>query len=280
MSGKIVSGIICLLLLSWGVSPILNPPNYYDINGAEDPAVMALAKPATIKRAEAYAEMMRVQDLDGLRRESAPSILNDDFYKAVPQIAGYSTAEKPKAVRILGYHINTTTSTSGGQWSDSNIVIVHYYPFGVIVTTTWFHDENKVSKVTGFNLRRLSNADIESLKFNLAGKTPVHYAILAVAAFILVFSLVTLYIACTRPGLKLRWLWIPFVALGIGHFIFNWGDTTMAFDLANFSAPQARFDQALFEPAKIHFWLPIGAVLFWLFAQKVAPKAEVKHPEF
>lgn len=276
---KILAGIVCLLLFATAASTALMAPDYYSADRPTDPLITALKPEKAFQRAEAYADMMRRQDIPALQRESDPSILNDGFYKAVPQIAEYSTDEKPTAVRILGYNVSVFKGTAG-SWKTKYIVIAHHYPDKVIITTTWFKEQGRSDTITGFNLRRLSNDDVKSLRFSLEGKQPVHYAVLTLACAILVFSLVTLYVALTRPRVAWRWAWVIFVAFGIGHFTFNWGDATLAFDLANFHAPQATFEQLLLEPAKLHFWLPIGAVLFWFLSrQKPAPQAR-PHPEF
>ncbi len=148
------------------------------------------------------------------------------------------------------------------------------------MTTTWFTENDKGVRVTSFNLNRLSNADVKALRFSLTGKQPVHYAILMLASAILVFSLVTLYVALTRRRVAWRWPWAIFVAFGICHFTFNWGDASLALDFANFRAPQALFEQPLFQAAKLHFWLPIGAVLFWFLSRQKAVAQAKPHPEF
>lgn len=278
MLAKIVAGLIGLLLLYFAVAPLFQTVDYYTANAQEDAAVKALAPPAVIDRAEAYAAMMQRQDLGGLKRESDPKILNADFYNAVPQIAKYGSTAAPQKVRVIGYHVETTTSADG-TWTDRNVVIAHYYPGMVIFVTTWFHEEKGVSKVTGFNLRRLTDADVRSIRFSLEGKSEVHYAVLGLAAAVLIFSLVTFYIACTRPRLKLRWLWIIATVLGAGWFSFNWGDATLGFNALMLHAPQAAADQGLFAPMTIHIALPIGCLLFWLLARQKPEKPPVAHPE-
>ena len=280
MWGKLFSALFCLLLLSFGVSSMSAAPDWYDPRGSQDLAVKALAPPDAIQRAEAYGDLVQRQDLDGLRRETHPAILNPDFYKGVAKIAIYGSLDKPVATRILGYHTNSVVSTTAGTWTDSNILIAHYYSDKVIFMTTYFHEQDKKKLINGFNLRRLSNADIASLKFSMQNKSPLHYGMLGLAALILVFSLITLYVTFTRPRLKWRWLWVFLVMFGIGRVTFNWATAAFGFDLVNFRAPQVIFDYELLQPMIIAIWLPIGAVLFWFMArQKTVAEVDAKKPQ-
>ncbi len=280
MLAKIVALLIGTLLLYFAVSPMFDTIDYYDPNAAEDSAVTALVPKGLRQRAEAYAGLMQRQDLEGLKRESDPSILNADFYAAVPKVAAYGTSATPQKVRVLGYHFTTMTTTNNGTWTNRDIVIAHYYPGMVIFTTTVFHDEKGVSKVTGFNVRRLTNDDIRSLQFTLVGKSSVHYAVLALAGAVLAFSLVTFYVACTRPRLKMRWLWVIATLFGAGWFSFSWGNAAIDFNALMLRTPQAAAEQSLYQPMVIHFALPIGCVLFWLLARRKPETHAVAHPEF
>ena len=123
----------------------------------------------------------------------------------------------------------------------------------------------------------MTNADVASLKFTLVEKSAVHYAVLAICAAILAFSLTTLFVTFTRPRLKWRIAWVIAVALGVGQFTFNWNTAAFTFGFSRFWAPQVTFNQDLFEPMMISFWLPVGAALFWIFAkQKPAPEQRQK----
>lgn len=278
MWGKLFAALFCLFLFYCGIGPVLMPADWYDANGNIDLTVKALAPQSDIVRAEAYGRLIQAQDMAGLRHETDPSILNDDFYKAVPQAAQYTTIEPAKSTRVLGYHTMAFKGTAG-DWTNSDIVIAHYYPDKVIIATTWFHEQNGKKLVSGYNVRRLSNADIASLKFNLLGKEALYYVVLGAAISLLIFSLVTLYICLTRPRVQRRWLWAIFVAFGIVHFGFSWGNGAIIFNLLNFHAPLVTFSQNLLEPVYIHLWLPVGAVLFWFLARQKPIKTLETTPE-
>ena len=109
-----------------------------------------------VTKAEAYAELMRTQNLEGLKTQSDPSILNADFYKAVPEIAKYSSSEKPLKTRVITYSFtNQTNLTDKTSWEKTTIIIGHYYKGYQIFTTTVFLKENGSTKVQGFKLRWL-----------------------------------------------------------------------------------------------------------------------------
>jgi len=280
--GKGLAALLCLGILATGVWSFEASQDYYDIDGVEDPVVMKLMPPDIYRRAEAYADLMQRMDIEALKPLTAPEILNNAFYRAVPTIAQYGSLETPKVTRVVGYHVNSMKMLDSGQtWTDSNIVIGHYYPDKVIFTITSFRKQGGDIKVTAFNLRRMSNADIAAVKFTLMGKSPLHYAVLAMVAVLLAFSLVTLYVSLTRPRVKWRWAWVAFVLLGIGYVSFDWGTGTFGIRLLNFHTPQAFMVTALFQYPAILMCLPIGALLFWLKAeQKPLPQADTQPATF
>jgi|GEM_PF-6791491 len=280
--GKGVAALFCLAFLVTAVWPLVSPPDYYDLNGEEDPAVMKLTPPDLYRRAETYADLVQRKDIDALKPLTAPEILDNAFYTAIPNIARYGSLETPKAKRVLGFHTNTTwMSGNGGSWTDSNIVIGHYYSDKIIFTITHFRKQGNDIKVTGFNLQRMDNAEIARMKFSLSGKSPVHYAVLALWGIILVFSLITLYVSLTRPRVKWRWAWVLFVLLGLGYLTFNWGTGGFGLKLLNLRAPQAFIVMELFQYPMLYMCLPIGALLFWFKAeQKPPPQAEAQPVAF
>jgi hypothetical protein len=280
--GKGIAALFCLLILVAAVGPLISPPDYYDASGEQDPAVTALTPPDFYRRAEAYADFVQRKDIEALKPLTAPEILDNAFYQSIPAVAQFGSLETPRTTRILGFHTNTTWwSGSDGAVTNSNIVIGHYYPDKVIFTTTTFRKQDGDIKVTGFNLRRLNNADIDGMTFRLSSKPLVHYAVLSLAMVILVFSLVTLYVSLTRPRLKWRWAWVIFVLLGIGYLTFNWGTGAFGVNLLNFHAPQAFMSMEIYQYPMIVMCLPLGALLFWFRAgQKPLPKAETQPTAF
>ncbi|HVZ29206.1 MAG TPA: hypothetical protein VG839_02350 [Asticcacaulis sp.] len=280
MFGKIAAGLVCLLLLWTAVTSVVTGSDaaIYDAQGSDIVGTKEFVSQDVIRRSEAYTDMMRRQDLDALRLQTDPSILNDDFYKAVPVIAHYASADKPKAIRVLGYSVSKVLSTSG-QWTDTLVTIGHYYDWGVIITIIRIHEQNHVSKVIAYNLHRLTNADITQVKFSLIDKPLINYAMLALAGAILIFSVITLYVAFTRPRLKLRWLWVVVTALGVGHFTFNWGTAQIALDFMSLYIPQASLTQEIAQYPMLNFWLPVGGVLFWFLARYKPAPVPVGHPE-
>jgi LytS/YehU family sensor histidine kinase len=112
----------------------------------------------------------------------------------------------------------------------------------------------------------------EHHRFRLAGKSAVHYVVLALA---IVFPLLTLYalVACVRTKMSWqKWPWMLFILFGIGSFSINWttGETQFsALTLRLFGASAAA---VLYGPWILSVSFPLGALVF-LFRRKALTAA-------
>ena len=118
---------------------------------------------------------------------------------------------------------------------------------------------------------------IEQASFAAAKTTLSHFIILVLGASVLIFIVVTLYFAARSKGLKRKWAWLIFIALGIHGVQFNWstGEIFNSIFTANndgvhFSIFQFMLlgvgieKSSLINPWIISVFFPLGAVVFWL----------------
>lgn len=267
MTRKIWAAIICLLVLALSVGGFaFNGGNIYDTHSTMAAFMGRIAPKADIDRAEAYGQLMRRQDLDGLRKVTHPDILNADFYKAVPEIAAYYPKEEPASVAISQY----SRSMATGGVNTSTIVILHKYADGSVVLTTTITDVT-TAKVKLFNLHALTVADLKSIEFNPLQANATQATMLAIACAVFIFTLAAAYVCLTTPGVKLKWLWFIFIMAGIGSLRFNWMTQVLSVVPVDIHWGAAGYWQILFGPAVLYINFPLGAVIYWLTRRKIKP---------
>ncbi len=269
MTRKIWAAIICLLVLAISVGGIaFNGGNVYDTRSPMATVMKHIAPKADIDRAETYGQLMRHQDIDGLRKVTRPDILNADFYKAVPQIAAYYPKEEPISTAPNQY----SRSIATGGINTSTIVIAHKYADGSVIVTTTITDVNQ-GKVQLFNLHKMTVADLNSIEFNAWQANITQATMLIIACAVFIFTLATAYVCLATPGIKLKWLWFIVIMAGIGSLRFNWMTQVLNVVPVDIHWGAAGYWQMLFEPAVLYVNFPLGAVIYWLTRRKIKPVA-------
>jgi Na+-transporting NADH:ubiquinone oxidoreductase subunit NqrE len=102
----------------------------------------------------------------------------------------------------------------------------------------------------------------EQHRFDLAGKSSLHYLWLALAVFMPSFTVFAL-IVCARTRLKGRkWPWIVFILFGVGAFSINWATGQLDFSPIRITLLSAGVFAAPLGPWVVSFSLPVGAFVF------------------
>jgi hypothetical protein len=117
--------------------------------------------------------------------------------------------------------------------------------------------------VHGVRLEPISHAYLEAVAFRLRGKTPAQYVFLAATAAVLLLSLFAFIQCVFTRGLRHKWLWLIFIAIGLGKISMNWANGALfvqplAFQLFSASAVSLSF----YQPWIISLSLPFGAFIF------------------
>lgn len=265
---------VCLLVVALGAGGIWLNGDPYDTRSPIYGFIGRVTPPADLALVEAYGDLMRTQDYEGLKRASAPGMLSDEVFKAVPRIAGYYPAETPKAVAPIQYAL---TASSDGN-NTAMVTVNHVYSDGVVLTVTKF--DQKSRKVTSFTLRRLTAENMAALRFDPLSANSTQLAILGLACAVFAFTLITLYSCLAAAGVKWKWLWFLFITAGVCSLRFNWMTSVMSFAAIDIRWGAAGYWQNLLEPAMVYINFPLGAVVYWLFGRRKAVTKPVSHPEF
>jgi len=267
MTRKIWAAIVCLLVLALSIGGFaFNGGDVYDTHSPMAAFMKRVAPKADIDRAEAYGELMRHQDLNGLQKASRPDILTADFYKAVPEIAAYY----PQSDMVSMAPNQYSRSVATGGVNTSTIVILHKYADGSVVLTTTTTDI-ATAKVQAFNIQKMTAAELKSTEFNPLQANVTQAVVLAIACAVFVFTLVTAYACLSTPGVKLKWLWFIFIMAGTGSLRFNWMTQVLNVVPVDIHWGAAGYWQVLLGPPILYINFPLGALIYWLIHRKFKP---------
>ncbi len=119
-------------------------------------------------------------------------------------------------------------------------------------------------------------ADLRQMNpFRLSGKSWLHYAILALAVLIPLFSLTTAVAAAVSHA-RLKWLWAVASLVSIGKLSIVWTDSLAGNAVVRFQPINLQllgagiFKYPLYAPWIISVGLPVFAVGYWLVARRRA----------
>jgi hypothetical protein len=100
-------------------------------------------------------------------------------------------------------------------------------------------------------------------RLELAGKTPLHFIVLALAIAFPVIILATLVAIVRTRRLKRRILWFLFALVGVGTFTLDWANSFWNLNPLSFLLLGSAFQQVPYTTVYLQAALPLGAILFW-----------------
>jgi hypothetical protein len=181
----------------------------------------------------------------------------------IDQMQALLPAAQPVSSRLVVWRM---TQDSGGE----SLSGVHEYAFqdhvARVETTLTRTRSAEPWRVADFHLNVASRAELAHNEFTLAGKPPGFLAIVAGLAVNPLFILLTFLSALFWKGLKLRWLWLIAILIGVGTFSMNAASGAWSFNPLSFQlfGASALWSGSAFDPWVIGVSLPLGALAFWL----------------
>ena len=175
------------------------------------------------------------------------------------------------STELIGSHINIIDSVWNG-----NFVFEYHFDTGWVVANLVVKKIGGEIKVLGFNVTPTQASQKELNKFELAGKTVLHYLVLFTTVFVFLFILVTLVICIKTPIPRRKWIWVLFVLGGVGSFSLNWTSGAYAFKLIELHLVGVGIGAANeYAPWVLNVGFPLGAILFWLMRGSFIRKSEL-----
>lgn len=207
-----------------------------------------------------YVDLLRTRKFDDIDRAAVPSVRGPKLYDALLKMAGaLPENEAPSSRKLVGAQIHT-------DQDGTTTNLVFEYDFAgkwVLANVAMLRKPDSVSLVA-LSVRAIPESLEQHHRFRLAGKSAVHYVVLALA---IMFPLLTLYalVACVRTKMSGRkWPWVLFIMFSIGSFAINWttGETQLsALTIRLFGASLA---SVAYGPWIVSVSFPLGALVFLL----------------
>lgn len=134
--------------------------------------------------------------------------------------------------------------------------------------------EEDVLKVIAFRFSKTTASQSELNKFELAGKSALHYLVLLMTVLVFIFILVTLIVCIRTPIPRRKWIWVLFVLGGVGTLSLNWTSGEFGFQLIALHLFGIGFAAAgEYSPWVLSVSFPLGAILFWLLRRSFIRKS-------
>ncbi|RYF93192.1 MAG: hypothetical protein EON95_09825 [Caulobacteraceae bacterium] len=232
--------------------------------------------PGTPKDAELAAiktyEQVVAGDVAGLQARGTKDLQGPEAGAAVLQLQALIPKTTPTSSRTLRWQLFNGT---GGE--QASIVREYVYATHVALadTTLARPASGRPWQVRGFNVRVATNAELAAAKFSLAGRSPLHYLVLAGAILSPLACLFGLVTVLRAPKFKWKWAFAILSLLGFVQFSINWASGAFNVSPISFQllGAGALSGGSAFDSWVISFSLPIGAAVGVWRARKARREA-------
>jgi hypothetical protein len=246
--------------------------------------LLSACKPSTLiesfaddtkqQTAQSYIQRLVDGDTAALAQELDPSLRTGNEPTQFSKMRALIPAGKPSVTNLVGYHFFKSAKVQRYNLT---------YQFGydsawVLVNIAWDELLEGKRQIIGMNVYPLPEPLQQTHAFTFKRAGPLHYIFFTAAILLPIFTIVTL-VVCIRTKLARRkWLWILFILFGVGQVWINWTTGQLGFSLLSFQLfGGSAMAASIYSPWIISISLPVGAVLFWIFRNKL--KLQLPQPD-
>jgi hypothetical protein len=210
--------------------------------------------------ARRHVELLRQQAFTEVEQDFDASLMRPDIGNKLAAMAAMFPHGEPKSVKVVG----VVFRRGSGPPMDS-ITLEYEFPEQWILVNVAIEKTGGVSRIVGFHSTPISESLEEVNKFRLAGKGPLQYAVLFIAIGLPIFCIYTLVLCLRSKNASRKWLWVPFILLGVGKFAINWTTGECSFTpLAVSLLGTLITANPAYGPWMVSVSFPLGALLFLL----------------
>ncbi|WP_295640325.1 hypothetical protein [uncultured Methylibium sp.] len=201
---------------------------------------------------------LTARDFASVEAQLDPSLRSPDLRSKLDEMAKQVPSGEPMSIRTVGAHTNTTNSITR-----FDLTFEYQYKDTWLVANAVLERRDGKVVVQGIHFTPRTRSLEAENAFTLAGKSALHYAVLALAVAIPLLVVYAL-IVCVRTKVpKRKWLWLLFVAVGLVQFQFNWTTGAWGIQPLSFALLGAGFFKAgPVAPYIFTLAFPLGALVF------------------
>ena len=213
--------------------------------------------------ARGYIDLLRQNRFEQIEQDLAPDFKTATIHETLVKMAALIPSQNPQSIKVVGADISRSP-----DFYQSNITLEYQFSTKWLLANVAVQKKAGVSSIIGFNVNPIPDS-LENLnQFTLSGKSVLQYVVLALAVFVPLFSLYVLVLCIRTRTEKRKWLWIPFIVLGVGKFAIDW--TTGRWSVMPLAVQL--FGGGAFAPPygawTLSVSLPLWAILFFVRARR------------
>lgn len=224
--------------------------------------------------AKSYLGEIRDRNFEYVLSYIDPKLLDQVPTEKLEEIAAYFPSGQLISTELIGSQVHTFNETWQGNFS-----FEYEFESGWAVANVVMTRAGSKTTVIGFNVHRTEASQKELNKFQLLGKSALHYLVLFLACIVPIFILISLVYCIKTPIPKRKWLWVLFILGGIGTISINW--TTGAFVIKIlqyqlFGVAAVAYTE--YAPWIITAGFPLGAIIFWFKRKSFIEQSKANKP--
>lgn len=214
---------------------------------------------------------LSTRDFETIRSQLDPQFVTPGIESELSKMASALDHGEPLSVELVGCNVVSISGRSSSHKRRSNLTYQCQFPDWWVLASFTIDTVDGNKRVYGINVQPIPESLGEINAFTFVGKDVPHYAMLALAVALPLFSLYAL-IVCIRTRLgKVKWFWMLFVVVGFGKLGLNWTTGRFLFSPISINVPaSSAFKQGLYTPWIVTISLPLGAILFLLLRKRLA----------
>jgi hypothetical protein len=242
--------------------------------GCDQTALMnILVKKHTPPEAEStaryYVDLLRQGKFDQIKRDLDPSVVDPNLRDKLAQMAALFPAENPQSVKVVGFDLS-----NGQGYSKTKITLEYQFPSKWLLVSFATQNTRSMSGIVDFLVIPTADSLENIHKFTLVGKSVVQYSILMLAVCSAVFSFYVLIQCIRTKDLRMKWLWMLVVLVGVEKVAVNWETGQLTFGILAIYIPDFIVTRVPYGPYTVGVCIPLGAILFLRWQRKLKIASE------
>lgn len=242
--------------------------------GCDDSVFMKrLVPPEEEATARNYVEMLRRGEVDEIRRQLDPGVVQPDDREKLVQLSAMIPPEGPQSSKVVGLRLYHNK-----EYSTSEITIEYELRDRWLLARVVTKKQGENSTLLGINVTQRPDSVENLARFSLLGKNATQYLILAAAVSSILFTFYVFYLCAQTELGRSKWVWLLIVLVGVGQLSVNWVSGEWAFTPLAIQVPCATAVRPFYGPWTITGSFPLGALLFWNYRWKMKITGELIPP--
>lgn len=218
---------------------------------------------------------LQAGSLDAIERQVDRSAWGEGWRTTLSRMAKRLPKGEPTSVRIAELTVNRVKSADAAPARHVSLALQYQFDnTWLVVAAQWLRKDDGSALLQGMRLMPLPAPLDEIHRFTLDGKGHVHYAALALAVLLPLFTVLAV-VLCIRTPMPYwrKALWLGAVLLGVTSLRFNWTSGTMFWQPLDVLVGSAAYHQAELGPAFVSVAFPLGAIAFLFRRRSIARAA-------